>query len=69
MKLITLITVLTFGAGLYAQPAGYNYDESKVPEYKLPEVLKLATGRTVMSVSQWQEKRRPEVMELFRKHE
>ncbi len=68
MKLITLITVLTFGAGLYAQPAGYNYDESKVPEYKLPEVLKLATGRTVMSVSQWQEKRRPEVLELFRKH-
>ena len=68
MKLITLITVLTFGAGLYAQPAGYNYDESKVPEYELPEVLKLGTGGTVMSVSQWQEKRRPEVLELFRKH-
>ncbi len=68
MKLIALITVLTFATDLYAQPAGYNYDESKVPEYELPEVLKLDTGKTVTSVAQWQEKRRPEVLELFRKH-
>ncbi len=68
MKLLTVITLMAFGTGVYGQIAGFNYDESKVPDYELPELLELASGKTVESVSQWQEERRPEILELFREH-
>ena len=45
-----------------------NYDESEVPEYTLPDPLKMLDGSSVATVSDWIEKRRPEVLELFREH-
>jgi hypothetical protein len=42
-------------------PAGdFLYDESKVPDYKLPDVLSFKNGRKVRSVKDW-ERRREEV--------
>jgi hypothetical protein len=51
-----------------AQPAGFNYDESSVPAYTLPDPLVDKDGRSVTTVAGWTEWRRAEVMELFRAH-
>jgi len=45
-----------------------NYDESKVPQYVLPDPLKMENGENVKSQSQWIEKRRPEILSLFETH-
>jgi len=43
-----------------------NYDEGKVPAYDLPDPLMMQDGTPVKSAKDWMEKRRPEVLELFR---
>ena len=45
-----------------------NYREEDVPDYVLPDPLTMADGTKVDSVETWQEKRRPEILELFRKN-
>ncbi|MDQ6813362.1 MAG: acetylxylan esterase [Bacteroidota bacterium] len=42
-----------------------NYDESKVPVYKLPDVLKTSTNGKVTNKSIWEHVRRPEIVKLF----
>ncbi len=42
-----------------------NYYEEKVPPYTLPDVLKLADGRTVSDADRWFELRRPEILKLY----
>ncbi len=42
-----------------------NYDETKVPEYKLPDPLVLSNGRKVTDSKIWWEQRRQEILELF----
>ncbi|MHC4742202.1 MAG: alpha/beta hydrolase family protein [Planctomycetota bacterium] len=44
------------------------YDEAKVPKYTLPDPLLLCDGTTVKDAETWREKRRPEILELFREH-
>ena len=49
-------------------PADYPpglYDESKVPKYSLPDPLVLLNGKRVTDIKTWQEKRRPEILNLF----
>lgn len=41
------------------------YDESKVARYTLPDPLVLLNGEKVQDESTWQEKRRPEILNLF----
>ena len=53
---------------LFAQKAGFNYDESKVPQFELPALLVSADGTVVQSAEQWQTLRRPEVVSLFEQH-
>jgi len=50
------------------QAAAANYDEAKVPKYRLPDPLKLASGDTVADAKTWREKRRPEILRLFQTH-
>jgi hypothetical protein len=45
-----------------------NYFEEKVPKYTLPNPLKLSDGSRVTDARTWRTKRRPEILELFRKH-
>ena len=45
-----------------------NYDETKVPKYTLPDPLKMQDGSPVNTAKAWIEKRRPEVLGLFREH-
>ena len=42
-----------------------NYDESKVPAYTLPDVLKTSGGKTVSTKLVWEQTRRPEILRLF----
>jgi hypothetical protein len=49
-----------------AQNKDANYDEAKVPKYSLPDPLVLRNGQPVKSARIWTEKRRPELLELFR---
>jgi (4-O-methyl)-D-glucuronate---lignin esterase len=44
------------------------YEESKVPEYTLPDPLMMSDGTKVKNAQTWQSKRRPEILELFRTH-
>jgi len=45
---------------------GFEYDESKLPSYVLPELLRMENGKPVTDVRTWEAKRRPELMKLFR---
>ncbi len=51
-----------------AQERRVNYDESKVGDHPLPEVLRAGDGTLVTNKEQWVKSRRGEVMELFRSH-
>ena len=44
-----------------------NYDESKVPAYRLPDLLVCQDGTRVRTPEDWFKKRRPEILELFRR--
>ncbi|GAB3939507.1 acetylxylan esterase [Spirosoma harenae] len=48
--------------------AAANYDESKVPAYTLPDVLKTTTGQKVSNKTTWEKVRRPEIINLFEDH-
>ncbi len=63
-KLLTLLLVLSASISLQAQP-NTNYDESKVPNYVLPELLVSSKGKAITSARQWEKVRRPELLELF----
>ena len=53
---------------LLAQPQGFNYDESKVPQFDLPDPLITSSGSKVTSADQWMSERRGEVLDLFANH-
>ena len=48
---------------LQAQEA--NYDESRVPDYVLPDLLTNEAGSRVKTVSDWEKIRRQEVLDLL----
>ncbi len=45
-----------------------NYSEQRVPKYTLPNPLVLSDGTKVTNAGTWRTKRRPEILELFRKY-
>lgn len=50
----------------YRHGSDFNYDESKVPDYVLPELLTAKDGSKIRSSKKWEEIRRNEILELFR---
>lgn len=62
----TLIVLLLISGILpgIAQNNQVNYDESKVPSYKLPDPLIFKNGTPVKAKKDW-EKRRAEIMNIF----
>lgn len=66
MKIFFLFIVLSFfGATSYIDAQEINYDESKVPNYTLPDPLVFENGKNVLSKTDWIKKRRPEILHLF----
>ena len=66
MKHLTLVVTFLFSTVFsFAQTPNLNYDESKVPDYTLPDPLVLNNGKKVTTVKQWEKQRRPELLEFF----
>lgn len=60
------IWLAAFGVSAAAfQP---NYDEAKVPEYRLPDPLILPNGKTIEDAKTWERKGRPAILKLFTEH-
>jgi len=69
-EIYTLLVLVLSGLGALAQSyegkyLEANYDESRVPEFFLPGVLTSFSGERISTVSQWEESRRPEIIEFF----
>jgi hypothetical protein len=68
---VLLLAVVLGLPGIHGQlgavPAGFNYDESKVPSYTLPDPLLTLDGTTVSSAAEWPA-RRAEIIDLFAEH-
>jgi len=61
--LFALITTqLSFAQQFQFTP---NYDESKVPQFVLPDPLLTFKGKKVKNAKDWEKKRRPELVEFF----
>lgn len=65
-KIILSLFVVIYASSVTAFDA--NYDESKVPEYTLPDPLVLLNGDPVADADTWVSKRRPEILQLFEEH-
>jgi hypothetical protein len=63
---IVAVTATTAAARQAPRPAP-NYDEAKVPAFTLPDPLTLADGTKVADAETWRARRRPELLELFRR--
>jgi hypothetical protein len=66
MKKITLaaLLIITLNTPGISQEQA-NYDEARVPDFRLPELLKTKDGRTVSTADEWVSIRRPEIVSLF----
>ena len=53
---------------MYVQkvPWEANYDESQLPDYVLPDPLLCGDGSRIRTAEEWQKKRRPELLQLFK---
>lgn len=61
----TVATLALSSATGLAQRKDVNYDEAKVPPYTLPELLVTEDGQQVTTTAQWENLRRPEILDLF----
>jgi hypothetical protein len=65
-RLFPLVLGLVACLAAEAQDFNTNYDEAKVPQYVLPDVLVMRNGERVRHVRTWQGRRRPEILEIYR---
>lgn len=65
-QFVLLLPLLLSGLfSAQAQQADVNYDESKIPAYTLPALLKSSNGQKISTAQQWETQRRPELLSLF----
>lgn len=65
----TTLAALGFAAAVvHAKQDHTNLDESKIPPYTLPEVLKQQDGTLVRTAAEWTERRRPEILRLYQEN-
>lgn len=67
MKKIKILLNSQFGNFIRIKLARFkiNFDEKKVPEYTLPNPLKMLNDRYITSPDEWWKNRRPEIFRLF----
>ncbi len=59
------MAALALAATARGQDEQFNYDESKVQSYTLPDPLIMQDGRPVSSAAMWRNERRGEILQLF----
>ena len=64
-KLSLSLLLLSGLLALHAQTPEANYDESKIPPYTLPALLKSNNGQKITTAKEWEDIRRPEILALF----
>ncbi len=62
------LVLLASASPVHAEVPKTNYDESKIPEYTLPDPLILLDGAKVEDAQTWNTTRRPEILRLFEEH-
>ncbi|WP_245224971.1 acetylxylan esterase [Pseudozobellia sp. WGM2] len=68
MKNHFFFALLFLSAMALAQPEeSYNYDETKVPKFQLPDLLTSFSGNAIETQQQWEENRRFEILQFFEK--
>ncbi len=67
-KLIFLFSFLMVAQFCWAQYEP-NYDESKMPKFKVPDPLTTFKGKKIRNTNQWIKKRRPELLQFFSENE
>jgi len=66
---LQIIILLSFATVMgQDQKEGFNYDESKVGDYSLPNVLLTASKTVVSTTKDWEMLQRPEILHLFEEH-
>lgn len=65
MKTLLRISILLFACSMSFAQFETNYEENKVPEFTVPDLLTTFAGENISSSSDWVEKRRPELLEFF----
>jgi len=59
---------IVMATSLLVNAQEFNYDESKVPEFTLPDPLIGADGSEVNTTDKWEKIRRPEILSLFEQY-
>ncbi|WEK20182.1 MAG: acetylxylan esterase [Candidatus Pedobacter colombiensis] len=62
---VLFISCLFIALEGYAQAPLSNIDETKVPAYTLPDVLKMQNGKTVKNSTEWEKVQRPYIYNLY----
>jgi len=60
-----LFAFILLASNTFAQEFTPNYDESKIPDYTLPQLLRAKRGMPITTSEQWQQERRPEIISRF----
>ena len=60
-----MIVAVLWAVGLSAQPKNFNYDETTIAPYTLPDLLLMQNGKRVRNVKQWERSARGELLSLF----
>lgn len=68
LRIVFILAIIPFNI-LAQSPKEANYDESKVPLYKLPNVLCCTDGFMVQDKRDWGKKRKPEILHLLSEQE
>lgn len=66
--LALVVALLNVSLAVAQRPADTNYDEAKVGNLPLPELLRCADGTVVKDAETWRTRRRPEILKLFEEH-
>jgi hypothetical protein len=61
----TVFVAMFLAAPTAVAQSPFNYDESKVPVYTLPDPLVISGGQKVVDAKTWTDRRRGEILELF----
>ncbi len=67
-RTLAIAVLLCVAAPAASQEYETNYDESKVPQYTLPDPLALSTGVRATDARTWRDQRRPEILRLFEQY-
>lgn len=65
IKMCLILTLIFFSSIITAQRESVNYDESKVNTYILPSILKSHGGININTIADWENYRRPELLNDF----